>query len=154
MPSFSAMVTFALQDAGVAAIMAQERYERAVTAFDQQQLPEASEESMDWLKKLELSPTTGRPAKTAHNVLIVLTHDPAVKDKIYRDTFTDRIMGKGCCRGRLETRAIRHLSGPMLTNTDCFYISSVYLVTERRGPFAARWSTVQSRTPLTRSRNI
>ncbi|WHX50535.1 virulence-associated E family protein [Paenibacillus woosongensis] len=95
MPSFSAMVTFALQDAGVAAIMAQERYERAVTAFDQQQLPEASEESMDWLKKLELSPTTGRPAKTAHNVLIVLTHDPAVKDKIYRDTFTDRIMGKG-----------------------------------------------------------
>lgn len=93
LPSYTAMVGFALQDAGVAAIMAQERYQKAVTVFDQQ--PPADGESLDWLQKLELSPTTGRPAKTAHNVLVVLTHDPAIRDKIYRDTFTDRMMAKG-----------------------------------------------------------
>lgn len=93
LPSYSAMVSFSLQDAGVAAIMTQERYEKAVNVFNQHS--PTDRENMDWLQKLELSPTTGRPAKTAHNVLVVLTHDPAIREKIYRDTFTDRLMAKG-----------------------------------------------------------
>ena len=103
LPSFTAMVAFALQDAGVAALMNQERYEKAVAEFSTQDVaggPDqdtnaTAEDDRSWITKLEISPTTGRPAKTANNVLVVLTHDPNVKGKIYRDTFTDRIMGQG-----------------------------------------------------------
>jgi len=103
LPSYSAMVAFALQDAGVAAAMQQERYERAVEAF-QSAVPagglpgageQPAEQSTDWIRLLELSPTTGRPAKTPYNILTLLRHDPAVAGKIYRDTFAERIMGRG-----------------------------------------------------------
>jgi hypothetical protein len=99
LPSFTAMVAFALQDAGVAAVMAQERYERATAAFSDPvgaaiaNTAEAADYS--WLEKLDLSPTTGKPAKTAYNVLTMLTHDPAVKGRIYRDSFADRLMARG-----------------------------------------------------------
>jgi len=100
LPSYTAMVAFALQDAGVAAAMQQERYERAVEAFQSAGgLPRAgeqpAEQSTDWIRLLELSPTTGRPAKTPHNILTLLRHDPAVAGKIYRDTFAERLMGRG-----------------------------------------------------------
>jgi len=103
LPSYSAMVAFALQDAGVAAAMQAERYERAVEAF-QSSAPaggllrageQPAEQSTDWIRLLELSPTTGRPAKTPYNILTLLRHDPAVAGKIYRDTFAERIMGRG-----------------------------------------------------------
>lgn len=90
LPSFTAMVAFALQDAGVAAIMAQERYAKAADAFGGSTVAPADD--LEWIKRLELSPTTGRPAKTAANVIIVLQHDPAVRGRIFRDTFTERVM--------------------------------------------------------------
>lgn len=97
LPSYTAMVAFALQDAGVAAIMQQERYERAVVAFQSTLQPagEQPAEAQDWIKLLELSPTTGRPAKTPYNILTLLRHDPAIAGRIYRDTFAERIMGRG-----------------------------------------------------------
>jgi hypothetical protein len=100
LPSYTAMMAFALQDAGVAAIMQQERYELAVGAFQGAvqhggQLSGQPTEPQDWIRLLELSPTTGRPAKTPYNILTLLRHDPAVAGKIYRDTFAERIMGRG-----------------------------------------------------------
>ncbi|MED1642314.1 virulence-associated E family protein [Brevibacillus agri] len=96
LPSFTSMCAFALQDAGVAALMNQERYEKAVQEFGEPAVKsEVLNDDRSWIQKLEISPTTGKPAKTAHNVLVVLTHDPTVRGKIYRDTFTDRIMGRG-----------------------------------------------------------
>lgn len=97
LPSYTAMVAFALQDAGVAAAMQQERYERAVEVFQSSMQPagEQPAEAQDWIKLLELSPTTGRPAKTPYNILTLLRHDPAIAGRIYRDTFAERIMGRG-----------------------------------------------------------
>jgi len=98
MPSFAAMIAFALQDAGVAAVMAQERYEKATAAFaSDANAPEAiaTEDDLSWIKRLDLSPTTGKPAKTAGNILTVLRHDKALAGKIYRDTFAERLMGEG-----------------------------------------------------------
>lgn len=95
LPSFSAMVAFALQDAGVAAAMTEERYAKAVGSFGSAPavVPgQEAEQDLSWIKLLELSPTTGRPAKTAANVLIVLRHDEALRGRIYRDTFSDRVM--------------------------------------------------------------
>jgi len=96
LPSFTAMVAFALQDAGVAAIMQQERYERAVEAFQGSSgQPSGDQPDMDWIKKLELSPTTGRPAKTTDNILIILEHDPLLRGKIAYDEFAVRGMSLG-----------------------------------------------------------
>src|SRR5690606_22677015 len=99
LPSYVAMTQFALQDAGVAAVMAQERYERAVEAFSeplptdstasQQTQPNTQPTDYEWLKKLEIAPTTGKPAKTPYNILTLLKHDPHIAGRIYRDTFTD-----------------------------------------------------------------
>ena len=94
LPSSASMVSFALQDASIANVMNQERYEKVVAAFGEPAQGESDEPvDYDWLKRLELSPNTGKPAKTAFNVLTVLGHDPALKGRIYRDTFAERIMG-------------------------------------------------------------
>src|SRR5690606_30358749 len=96
LPSYTAMSAFALHDAGVAALRNQERYEKAVSVFESDaQSTETEPHDTSWLKLLELSPTTGRPAKTAQNVIVVLNNDPALKGRIYRDTFTDRVMACG-----------------------------------------------------------
>jgi len=94
LPSFAAMTAFALQDAGVASVMAQERYERAVEAFGQDSA-ETPAADTDWIKKLELSPTTGRPAKTTDNIIVILEHDPNLRDKIAYDEFAVRGMAMG-----------------------------------------------------------
>ena len=99
LPSYTAMVAFALQDAGVAALMQQERYEKAVEAFQntiEQSGQQASEaHDTDWIKKLELSPTTGRPTKTTDNIIIILEHDPLLRGKIAYDEFAIRGMALG-----------------------------------------------------------
>lgn len=88
LPSFTAMCAFALQDGGVAALLNQERYEKAVQEFSN--LPASQEETANWISKLQVSPTTGMPAKTTDNVLIILEHDPLLKGKLAFDEFANR----------------------------------------------------------------
>lgn len=89
LPSFTSMVSFALQDAGVAALMNQEKYERAVSEFSSAAMP-AEEETANWIHKLQVSPTTGQPAKTTDNMLIVLEYDPLLKKRLAYDEFANR----------------------------------------------------------------
>lgn len=102
LPSFVAMIEFALQDAGVAAIMTQERYEKAVQDFG------AIEEVEDpnWISKLEISVTTGRPVKTTDNMLLILEYDPLLKRKLAFDEFANRglVLGSLPWDGRIERR--------------------------------------------------
>jgi predicted P-loop ATPase len=93
LPSFTAMCAFALQDAGVATLLNQERYERAVQDFGN--LPAGEEETANWISKLQVSTTTGLPAKTTDNILIILEHDPLLKGKIAYDEFAVRGMAMG-----------------------------------------------------------
>jgi len=100
LPSFTATVTFALQDAGVAALMNQERYEKAVAEFTaplQETAATAApaEADMSWIAKMEISATTGRPAKTTDNALIILENDPLLRGKIAYDEFAVRGMVLG-----------------------------------------------------------
>jgi len=93
LPSFTAMCAFALEDAGVAALLNQERYEKAVAEFEGQQTAGtdvADPGDMSWIKKLQISTTTGAPAKTTDNVIIILEHDPLLKGKIAFDEFANR----------------------------------------------------------------
>lgn len=95
LPSYAAMTAFAMQQEPVAGLLMQERYEKAVESFggDAPENPGADPADMSWIRKLDLSPTTGKPSKTVQNVAVALENDPALKGRIYRDTFTDRLTG-------------------------------------------------------------
>jgi putative DNA primase/helicase len=89
LPSYSQMSAFALNDAGVAAILNQERYEQAVQDFGTE-APPAEKEDLNWIRKLQINATTGAPAKTTDNLLIILENDPLLKGKLAFDEFANR----------------------------------------------------------------
>lgn len=86
LPSYTAMCEFAVTDTYVAAILNQERYEKATEEFS----ADPSEETVNWISKLQVSSTTGTPAKTTDNILIILENDPLLKDKLAFDEFANR----------------------------------------------------------------
>lgn len=90
LPSFTEMASFALNDAGVAAILNQERYEQAVDDFDA--LP-SEKNDLNWIQQLKISPTTGQPQKTIENILIALEGEANLKGRIKLDEFADSIVG-------------------------------------------------------------
>lgn len=85
LPSYTAMCEFAVSDASVTALLNQERYEQATQEFST--LPD---DNANWIGKLAVSKTTGTPAKTTDNVLIILENDPLLKGKIAYDEFSNR----------------------------------------------------------------
>jgi predicted P-loop ATPase len=95
LPSFTEMCAFALNDAGVAAIINQERYEKAVEDFGEPSNTPATKEDLNWITKLEISPNTGKPVKNSRNILTVLENDPNLKGKIKLDEFSNIIVGVG-----------------------------------------------------------
>lgn len=89
MPSYTAACEFAVMDTEVAALLNQERYDKAVQEFSAPPL-DSSTETANWISKLAVSPTTGRPAKTTDNVLVILENDPLLKGKLAFDEFANR----------------------------------------------------------------
>lgn len=102
LPSYTAMCEFAVKDTYVAALLNQERYEKATQEFNQP----PGEYTANWISKLQVSSTTGTPAKTTDNVLIILEHDPLLKDKLAFDEFANRglVLGALPWDGRTKRR--------------------------------------------------
>jgi hypothetical protein len=92
LPSYLAMCEAALKDDYVKEALNQERYEKALTAFE---APLEEGEDTNWMSRLELNGKTGLPEKTIENVLIILEKDPLLKGKIAFDEFASRttVMG-------------------------------------------------------------
>lgn len=98
LPSFVAMCAFALEDGGVASVINQERYDRVAQDFGMAATPENGSpdpDDVNWVSKLQISPTTGSPLKTSQNVLITLESDPQLRSKVRLDTFADSLIGQG-----------------------------------------------------------
>lgn len=102
LPSFVAMCQTAVQDENVARLMNQERYAQAVEMFagepnsgltDSGVL--SSEQSVDWMKQMRISPETGKPLKTVENVLLILENDPQLHDVVVFDEFSNRLYVTG-----------------------------------------------------------
>ncbi|WP_147536083.1 virulence-associated E family protein [Bacillus marasmi] len=96
LPSFTQMAAFALNDAGVGALINQERYERVVADFGEPvtDVP-ATDDDFNWIRKLELNPNTGKPVKSSRNIMIALENDSNIKGKIKLDEFSNIIVGQG-----------------------------------------------------------
>lgn len=102
LPSYTAACEYAVRDTGVAQLMAQERYQTAVTAFG----ATAPADSADWMKMLQMHPESGKPLKTTDNVLIILENDPNLKGNFVFEEFSNRILCLGALPwdSRTETR--------------------------------------------------
>lgn len=94
LPSFTQMSAFALNDAGVAAVLNQERYEKAVQDFGEP-ITSETENDMNWIRKLQISSSSGAPAKTTDNLLIILENDPLLKGRLAFDEFGNRGLVSG-----------------------------------------------------------
>ncbi|MBM7631116.1 virulence-associated E family protein [Geomicrobium sediminis] len=94
MPSFSKMSAFALNDADVATAINQEKYEQMTEDFGGTSTP-ATKVDTEWIKRLEVSASTGKPAKTIANVELALANDQNLAGKIMMDTFADAILAQG-----------------------------------------------------------
>lgn len=92
LPSYVAMCQFAVSDSYVAALLNQERYEKATQDFV---TPPDTTENMNWISLLQVSPTTGTPLKTIKNARTVLENDPKLKGKIRLNRFSNRITSIG-----------------------------------------------------------
>jgi putative DNA primase/helicase len=94
LPSYTAMCELAVNDINVSAVLNKERYEKAVQDFAL--APEEScKEDFSWIAKLKKISTTGAPANTTNNLLIIFENDPLLKGKIAFDEFASRAVVMG-----------------------------------------------------------
>lgn len=92
LPSYTAMCELAVQDKQVSTLLNQERYTNATADFAND-TPE--NENANWISKLQVSASTGTPAKTTDNILIILDNDPLLKGKLAYDEFANRGLALG-----------------------------------------------------------
>lgn len=88
MPSYIAMCQFALEDEEVSKLFKKEKLIKAQGEFSSV----TTEDDSNWIDKLTISKTTGTIDKTINNALIVLQNDPAFKDKLVFDRFSNRFL--------------------------------------------------------------
>lgn len=94
LPSYAAMLQYALGISEVRAAVAQDAYDRTLEAFsDVPGLPDTAE-NKEWLSQLDLD-GNGNSKKTIDNMLIVLRNDPLLKGKIALDEFAARGVATG-----------------------------------------------------------
>lgn len=130
LPSYTAMCQLAVTDTPVAAILNQERYEKATQDF-----ANAPDETVNWISKLAVSPTTGMPAKTVDNVLVILENDPLLKNKLAFDEFANRglVLGTLPWDGRTERRQWTDIDDAGLRH----YVERTYGITGKERIFDA-----------------
>lgn len=130
LPSYTAMCQLAVADTSVAALLNQERYEKATREF-----ATAPDDNANWMAKLAVSFTTGMPAKTVDNVLIILENDPLLKGKLAFDEFANRglVLGSLPWDSRSERRQWTDIDDAGLRH----YIERVYAITGKERIFDA-----------------
>ena len=92
LPSWQQMRALAESDGPTAALLRQEDLDHALEGFDP--LPEEETDSDKWQEKLTRT-QKGALACTIQNAWVILEHDPALKGRIWSDTFSERLRCKG-----------------------------------------------------------
>lgn len=94
LPSYVAMSKLAAADKPVADRIAREKFEAAQEAFAVPEAQEPAGNDLTWLSQLSVD-GNGNYKKTVNNVILILEHDPLLRDKIVTDEFANRglVMG-------------------------------------------------------------
>lgn len=88
LPSYAAMCQLAVADNQVAALMSQERYNKAEDAFASP-ISEDTEVA-NWSAGMPRNSNTGAILNTVSNISVILKNDPLIKGKIAYDDFSNR----------------------------------------------------------------
>ena len=94
LPSYQKMCELAMGLPAVLAAVQQERYNQATKDFTPAPDAGDAEDAAGWMGRLAVDPRTGRPAKTATNVLVMLVGDPRLKGRIYKNLFSGQVLGR------------------------------------------------------------
>lgn len=126
LPSYASMCEFAAGLSDVSGLMAQERYESAAKDFNGVGIDNADNPA-NWMTMLEISPQTGIIKATMNNILIILEHDPLLKDKFALNKFASR----GEVLGVLpwDQRSTRRLWDDNDNQGLYWYLEKVYKIT-------------------------
>ncbi|MEG0941444.1 MAG: virulence-associated E family protein [Oscillospiraceae bacterium] len=89
LPSYTAMVEFALTISDVTALMARERMSSVMEDFDGVSAGNDAD-AANWMQSLDVD-ARGNPAKTVKNFKLIITMDPQVHGKIKLNSFTGRV---------------------------------------------------------------
>ena len=129
LPSYLAMCEFAVADPICSGLMAKERHDEAVRDFEGLGIGTADEESIDWMKKLDLNAKSGLIKPTIDNILIILNNDPMLKEKFALNKFA----GRGEVLGKLPWAedATRRLWSDTDSNGLYWYMEKAYQITGR-----------------------
>ena len=92
LPSWHQMRALAEADGPTSALLRQEAVDHAMEGFEP--LPEEDTDPDKWQEKLDRT-QKGAIACTIQNAWIILENDPALKDRIWMDTFSERLRCKG-----------------------------------------------------------
>ena len=92
LPSWQQMRALAESDGPTAALLRQEAVDHAMEGVEP--LPEEDTDPDKWQEKLDRT-QKGALASTIQNAWIILEHDPALKGRIWNDTFSERLRCKG-----------------------------------------------------------
>ena len=93
LPSYEAMSQWAAGLGDVKRQLVAERGAEAEAAFADMidaPAPAEEEDDADWVSRLELVPRSTDPKPTSANVQLILEHDPALKGRIFLNSFADR----------------------------------------------------------------
>lgn len=88
LPSFVQMKQFALESDAVKAEIAKENFKGILDDFGS---PVAGD--LDWAKKLEINPNTGKFVACVESVILLMENDPLIKGRIRRNIFNHKIIG-------------------------------------------------------------
>lgn len=130
LPSYLAMREFAAADPQTSALIIRERMELARADWEGLGRQDAPEEE-EWIKgaNLKMNSKTGLPLPTQFNVLQILRHNPALKDRIARNNFAGHVSVSGSLPWNPETKLRRW------TDTDLnglyMYMETAYDITKR-----------------------
>lgn len=89
LPSYKAMLEYAVEDPAVTGVLNKERYDAAAQDFAPAGIPAGEETDTNWMGRLSMT-ATGGYHKTIDNILIILNCDPVLKGKIAHDDFANR----------------------------------------------------------------
>ena len=92
LPSWQQMRALAESDGPTAALLRQEAVDHAKEGFEP--LPDEDTDPDKWQEKLDRT-QKGTLACTIQNAWVILEHDPALKGRIWSDTFAERLRCKG-----------------------------------------------------------
>ena len=100
LPSYKEMLAFASKRPEVSTLLIEERQDTLAKDFSDSvgtDMIDATDDTTPsapvksgWIDELERT-SSGGIAKTANNILTILINDPALRDRVYFDTFTERV---------------------------------------------------------------